>query len=170
MTNESCIQNILSKYVLKILFSHLQLNTFYKIVKYNKTLQNKLNINFEDSIFNYQYVIKTKNDIIQSFEEIQDENKYRYVSELSYSGKFVLKYHYHFEENINDEDINTKFLIKYKGFKINDYPLPLNFNSLSFPEKMNIFKKNECYLKYSLNDENIELIETSFFVSFSKKI
>ena len=158
MGNESYIQNINSKYVLKVIFSHLQLNTFYKIVKYKKTLQNKLNINWKDSIFNYQYVIKTKNDIIQSFEEIQDENKYRYVSELSYSGKFVLKYHYHFAENINDKDIKVKFLIKYKGFKINDYPLPFDFNSLSFLDKMNIFKKNESYFKYSLNDENIELI------------
>ena len=70
------IQNINSKYVLKVIFSHLQLNKFYKIVKYNKTLQNKLNIILKDSIFNYQYVIKTKNDVIQSFEEIQDENKY----------------------------------------------------------------------------------------------
>ena len=47
------IQNINSKYVLKVIFSHLQLNIFYKIVKYNKTLQNKLNINWKDSIFNY---------------------------------------------------------------------------------------------------------------------
>jgi len=160
MSKKDQSQNILSGYILKIIFSHLQLNVFYKIIKYNKSIQNRLNINFKDSIFNYEYIIKTKSDITQNFEEFKNNKKYKYISNLSYSSKFCIKYHYYFKENINDDDLETKFLIKYKGFKINDYPLPSNFNSLSFIDKMNIFKKNEYFFNYSLNDENIELINS----------
>ena len=49
------------------------------------------------------------------------------------------------------------FLIKYKGFKIDYYPIFLNDNSLSFVEKIKIFENNEYYFKYTLNKENIEL-------------
>ena len=161
MSDIDYTKKILSKYVLKTLFSYLQLNKYYKIIKYNKNLQNRLSIsNWKDSIFNYEHIIKTKKDIIESFEEMQNKKKYKYISDLSYTGKFVLKYSYYLAENINEEDEEIKFLIKYKGFKINDYPLPSNFNSLSFPEKMNIFRKNESYLKYSLSNENIQLINS----------
>ena len=160
MSKKDQSQKIVSVYILKIIFSHLQLNVFYKIIKYNKSIQNRLNINFKDSIFNYEYIIKTKSDITQNFEEFKNNKKYKYISNLSYSSKFCIKYHYYFKENINDDDLETKFLIKYKGFKINDYPLPSNFNSLSFIDKMNIFKKNEYFFNYSLNDKNIELINS----------
>ena len=154
-------KKILSKYALKTIFSYLQLNKYYKIIKYNKDLQNRLSIsNWKDSIFNYECIIKTKKDIIESFEEMQNKKKYKYTSDLSYTGKFVLKYSYYLAENINEEDEEIKFLIKYKGFKINDYPFPSNFNSLSFPEKMNIFRKKESYLKYSLSNESIQLINS----------
>ena len=154
------IKKILSRYVLKKIFSNLQENVFYKIIKYNKSIQNRLNINLKDSIFNYEYIIKTKSDVIESFKKIQHKNKYKYKSDLSFKEKFVLKYSYYLEENIKEEDEEIKFLIKYKGFKINDYPIPSNFNLLSFPEKMNFFLKNESYLKYSLNKENIKLINS----------
>ena len=140
------IKKILSRYILKKIFSNLQENVFYKIIKYNKSIQNRLNINFKDSIFNYEYIIKTKSDIIQNFEELNKIEKYRYISNLSYSSKFLIKYNYCFEENINEEDEEIKFLIKYKGFKINDFPIPSNFNSLNFQEKMNVFKKAKIIL------------------------
>ena len=154
------IKKILSRYVLKKIFSNLQENVFYKIIKYNKSIQNRLKINFKDSIFNYEYIIKTKSNIIQDFEELNKIEKYRYISNLSYSSKFLIKYNYCFEENINEEDEEIKFLIKYKGFKINDYPIPSNFNSLNFQEKMKVFKKNENYFKYTLSDERIKLINS----------
>ena len=37
---------IKSKYVIKKLFSNLQRNKFLEIIKYNKKLQDRLNINF----------------------------------------------------------------------------------------------------------------------------
>ena len=161
MAHKDYTQKIISKYILKTIFSYLQLNKYYKIIKYNKKLQNRLDIsNWKNSIFNYQYIIKTKSDIIESFKKIQHKKKYKYASDLSYTEKFVLKYSYYLEENIKEEDEEIKFLIKYKGFKINDYPIPSNFNLLSFPEKMNFFLKNESYLKYSINKKNIKLINS----------
>ena len=70
-------KKILSKYVLKTIFSYLQLNKYYKIIKYNKKLQNRLDIrNWKNSIFNYQYIIKTKSDINESFKKIRHKKKY----------------------------------------------------------------------------------------------
>ena len=50
------------------------------------------------------------------------------------------------------------FLIKHKGFKINDYPLPSKFKTFSYKERISYIEKNEYFFKYSLNDENVELI------------
>ena len=122
MSQQDYTQNILSKYVLEIIFSHLQLNKFYKIIKYNKSIQDRLDIDWKDSVFKYDnvYVIKTKSKIMEEIEEMKNKPKYGEISYLSYSSKFFLKYNYHFIENIKEEDEEIKFLKKYEGFKIND--------------------------------------------------
>ena len=62
--NEQLLK-ISSKYILKEIISYLKYNYFLKLIKYNKKLQNYfLDIIFEESIFNNQYYIKTKKDII----------------------------------------------------------------------------------------------------------
>ena len=78
------------------------MNYCYKLVKYNKYLQQKLNINFEDSIFNYQYIIKTKSEIIANIKEMEEKlkltpSKFIPMSYLSFSARFSLKYSYSFE-------------------------------------------------------------------------
>ena len=160
MSQKYYTQNILSTYVLKRIFSHLELNIFYKIIKYNKYIQNRLNITWENSILKYhcQYTSKTKGEIIQNIEKMQEIPKYNYISYLSYTSKFLLKYHYHFSENIDDKDEEIKFAIKYKGFKINDYPIQSNFNYIDYKNGINLLKKYEYFFNYSLNDKNIELI------------
>jgi len=157
------IYKITSNYLLSQIFSFLPLYISYKLVKYSNNLQKKLNINFEDSIFNYQYIIKTKSEIISSIEEMEIKletfsSKFIPMSDLSFSKRFCLRYSYQFEENINENDEKYMFLIKYKGFKIDDYPLPINFNSINIIEKINIFEKNEYFYKCTLNNESIELI------------
>ena len=157
------IYKITSNYLLSQIFSFLPLYISYKLVKYSNYLQKKLNINFEDSIFNYQYIIKTKSEIISNIEEMEIKlksfsSKFIPMSNLSFSKRFCLRYSYQFEENINENDEKYMFLIKYKGFKIDDYPLPINFNSINIIEKINIFEKNEYFYKYTLNNESIELI------------
>ena len=56
------ISNISSKYILKMIFAHLNYNKVLKITKYNKEIQTNLGFNFD--IFqkwsSYQYYEKTK--------------------------------------------------------------------------------------------------------------
>ena len=157
------LNKITSNYILNRIFSLLPLHIIYELVKYNKNIQKKMNINFKDSIFNYQYIIKTKDEIISNMEEMEEKLnstpiKFNPMSYLLFSERFCLRYSYSFEENLNEKNEKYIFLIKYKGFKINDYPLPFNFNSINNMEKIKFFEKNENFLKYSLHNENIELI------------
>ena len=61
-----------------------------------------MSINFKDSILNYQYIIKTKDDIISNMEEMEEKlkltpSKFIPMSYLSFSARFSLKYSYSFE-------------------------------------------------------------------------
>ena len=160
MSSDKLLKNISSKFILKQIFSHLQLNISYKIIKYNKSFQKKLDVNFEDSIINYQYNIQTKDDILGNILDMECnliKSSQNYISSLSFQIKFYLKYSYSLSDDCEDIEIFI-FLIKYKGFKINEYPLPFNFDFISFRGKMNILENNEYFYEYTLNDENIELI------------
>ena len=153
MSKIELIKSIPSKLVLKKIFSHLYVLDLFKIIKYNKNLQNTLNINFKNTIINFQYCIKTKNEIMPDIEKLQEK-----INNKDYKTNFCLKYSYYFAKNINEEDEKYIFLTKHKGIKINDYPLPSNFISLKSSDKIKILENSEYFLKYTLNDKNIELI------------
>ena len=76
----------------------------------------------------------------------KETNSYKY-----YSQKFSF-----FKEDVTDK--SDIFLIKYKGFKINDFPLPNNFDKMNLKEKSIILEDNANFIKYTLNERNIELI------------
>ena len=122
MSDNKLLQNIYSKFIIKQIFSFLQPNIYYKLIKYNKSMQKKLEINFQESIINYECDIQNKDEILLKISKVnnklEDNAKY-----LSLPALFCLKYSYHFPNNLNLNDKNDKniFLIKYKGFKINDY-------------------------------------------------
>ena len=153
MSKIELIKSIPSKLIIKKIFSHLGVFDLFKIIKYNKNLQNTLNINFKNTIINFQYCIKTKNEIMPDIEKLQEK-----INNKDYKTNFCLKYSYNFEKNINEEDEKYIFLTKHKGIKINDYPLPSNFISLKSSDKIKILENSEYFLKYTLNDKNIELI------------
>ena len=153
MSKIELIKSIPSKLIIKKIFSHLCVFDLLKIIKYNKNLQNTLNINFKNTIINFQYCIKTKNEIMPDIEELQKK-----INNKDYKTNFCLKYSYYFAKNINKEDEKYIFLTKHKGIKINDYPLPSNFISLKSSDKIKILENSEYFLKYTLNDKNIELI------------
>ena len=153
MSKIELIKRVVSKLVMKKIFSHLYVLDLLKIIKYNKNLQNTLNINFKNTIINFQYCIKTKNEIMPDIEKLQEK-----INNKDYKTNFCLKYSYNFEKNINEEDEKYIFLTKHKGIKINDYPLPSNFISLKSNDKIKILENSEYFLKYTLNDKNIELI------------
>ena len=159
------ILNITSKYLIKELFSYLEFNCALNMIKYNKELQKKLDINFEDSFFsyNYEYSIKSKNKIESSvedtFKKLNKKSKhYNRISSISFSNKFFFHYSYFYPENIIEKNDNILFLLKYKGFKINDYPLPFNYKDMNIQDKIKTLENNEYFIKYTLNDEQIELI------------
>ena len=150
MIKNGIITDINSKYILKQVFSFLQLNIYYKIIKYNKKLQQRLNINLEDSLFNYNYSfsIKTKSEIESDIMEMKKKlisipPKNFVMHYASFSFKFCLKYSYPFEINLNEKDKEFIFLIKYKGFKIDYYPIYFNANSLTYIDKIKIIENNE---------------------------
>ena len=157
MSGKNLFKNIKTNDLLKRIFSPLQLNICFKLIKYNKGLQYDLNINIKDSIFNYQYKISTKDEIIQNITNFYANN--RYISQLSFPAKFCLFYSYDLSADLNDIGDENLFLIKYKGYKINEYPLPSKFNLMNIREKLDILVKNEYFYKYTLNDEMIKLIE-----------
>ena len=154
MSNSQILLNISSKYIIELIFSHLNMNIFYKIIKYNKSFQKGIKINIEDSLKDYLYNIKIKDDLITNTKNIQGliNNNMTSFLKLLFSKKSR-------EPNESDSENNSKiFLIKYKGFKINDFPLPSDFESKSLEEKIIILEYNQCYYKYPLKDKNIELI------------
>ena len=149
MSNIQLLLNISSKYIIELLFSHLNLNRLYKIIKYNKNIHKRININIEDSLKDNLYNIKIVDNTMANIEDIQ--------SLMKNNRKSFLKLL--FESNdIYKENDTIIFLIKYKGFKINDYPLPYDFESMNLENKINILEFNKYNYKYSLNNKNIELI------------
>lgn len=62
MSNDCKISKISSEYCFKSIFTYIKLNTVLKLVKYNKGLQKKLDINIKDYSLDYDLkVIKNKN-------------------------------------------------------------------------------------------------------------
>ena len=73
------ISKIKSKYILQMIFSHINYNKLLKITKYNKNIQNKLEINFDlfQKWSSYQYYKKTTfEDTRQCHDGLEDACKY----------------------------------------------------------------------------------------------
>ena len=156
MAEKMLLKNISSNYRLKQIFSSLPINIFYKIIKYNKYFQTKLNINFKDSIFNYELNYLEKSEIFKNIEDM--EKKYN-ISNVLFNAKFSFYYSYNFQTNFNDIYNTNIFLKTYKGFKINYYPFPSNFVSMNIKDKIVLLEKNECFYKYTLSDEDVKFID-----------
>jgi hypothetical protein len=140
MSNNELLNSIKSNFILNKIFSFLDSFYVLKLIKHNKSLQ--LNINFEDLIINYQYIVKNKKEIMIEMEQMEIE-RFLKLEEFSYKTNFCRKYSYFFEQKIDEDSENIFFLIKYKGFKINDYPLHSFFYLLSSQKKIKILAQNE---------------------------
>ena len=91
------LQNIKSKYVLKIIFGNLKKNKFLKIINHSKKIQNKLGLDITDYI---QYK-KIKLDIIP----IKDA-----VGPFININKEEDKFYYHIYFNDNEEEMKRNYL------------------------------------------------------------
>ena len=157
MSKNELLNSISSKYILHGTFLFLSHFRLLKLIRYNKNLQEKLKINFEDEIINYKYITKSKEEIKQDIKSISTETS-EHQERFGYLTNFCKKYCYFFAEHIDEDFENVMFLTQFKGLKINEYPLPSYFFLLSNEEKIDILKKHEYFLKYTLNDNNKELI------------
>ena len=76
------LKNVRSSYILKIFFNHIEEIHKMKLVKYNKSLQNKLNV----TLFNYK-------ELSRRFIEYEDKRKGKeynvYNDKLLYEGEFL---------------------------------------------------------------------------------
>ena len=52
----SSLTNISSVHTIKLIFSHLEYNRFFSLIKYNKEIQQNLKINFKENIFPNNYI------------------------------------------------------------------------------------------------------------------
>ena len=157
MSKNGVLNSISSKYILQRTFLFLSHFRLLKLIRYNKNLQEKLKINFEDEIINYKYITKSKEEIKKDIKSISTETS-EHQERFGYLTNFCKKYSYFFAEHIDEDFENIMFLTMFKGLKINEYPLPSYFFLLSNEEKIDILKKHEYFLKYTLNDNNKELI------------
>ena len=92
------LENINSKYILSKIYDNMTMKKKLKIVKYNKKIQNRLNLDVKD----YEEYCKIEIEIIPT------KDKY---------GKFINikendKLYYHIYFNDNKEEIKNKYKIK----------------------------------------------------------
>ena len=64
-------ENVKSSYFIKMLFSYVDDERKLEIIKYNKTLQNKININLINyKIYSGKYLIYDKYGIVQEYNNL----------------------------------------------------------------------------------------------------
>ena len=141
-------ENIKSKFILKIIFVHLQRNKILQIIKYNKKIQKRLNINEKD--------YKEYNDI--EIEIIPKTNEYGVFIHIFDKNE---KPYYHIYFNDNKKEINrTKF---NKHDKIQKIIIIINAKVKSFYK---LFENCKCiksiYFKKFYSDN---IINMSFMFS-----
>ena len=123
MSYNELLLNISSKYILKEVLSYLEYYYLISLIKYNKNLQQKLDIKYDESIFKYEYYFKKIPKIVQQ--------------ELYFTKNLPSEKDYLFYVN--------PFLIKFKGIKINEYSLPINFKEMCLQDKIKFFKRVKMF-------------------------
>lgn len=59
--DNSLFSNISSSYILRFIFSHIRQNKFISLIKYNKNIQEKLNLNLKEEInYHSDYILKNE--------------------------------------------------------------------------------------------------------------
>ena len=130
MESKSVLDNIKSDFFIQIIFGIMQKNIAFKIVKFNKKLQKKLNINIYDYKNFYEIYACTKVEIIP----IKDK-----------CGKFINvneddKKYYHIYFNDSKEEIKNKYSINEKD-KVTKIKIIIDYQVESL---YNVFKECNC--------------------------
>ena len=121
-TNNSLLNKIRSKYILKkiLTFAYRDMNSVFKLTKYNKSLMNKLDINMKKFQDYYQYELRTdkKNFCSNFYYLIRDIIIFIFLMVFiiiyNKKGEFSLKSGYEEKENfvviMNDYILNIYFI------------------------------------------------------------
>ena len=100
------LKNIKSEYTIKILFFHLDEKIKLKLIKYDKNLQNTIDINLNNYIFFSRRYIE--------FEVDGKGKEYYYDGELSFEGEYS-----NGERNGKGKEYNYKGELKFEGKYLN---------------------------------------------------
>ena len=114
--------NIKSKYILSKIYDNLGKKKKLNIVKYNKKLQNRLNLNIKD----YEQYCEIEIEIIPC------DGKYGNIFNINEKNKI----YYHIYFNDNKEEIKNKYNIRKKD-KVNKVKIIIDYQVMSFK---NLFK------------------------------
>ena len=98
------LKNIISIYFNQLLFSHLQEKIKLKVLKYNKSLQNSINISLPN------YKLFTKKFIIYETKEKTKGKEYSIYANLEYEGEFL-----NGERNGKGKEYSSHSLSKFEG-------------------------------------------------------
>ena len=130
LTDKKCnIHKVKSKYIVKHLFNYLKKDRAYNIIKYNKNLQDKLEISLKD----YQICSEKFTTIKISIKLAQ--NKYgTFINILNHHESF---YHIYFNNSIKE----TKKYHRDKNERINQIEIIIDYQVNSFK---NLFSKCVC--------------------------
>ena len=155
-TPNNILSNIKSNYILSKVYNNMTQKKSLKIVKYNKLIQNRLNI----SIKNYKEYYEIEIDIIPC------KDKY---------GKFINinkndKIYYHIYFNDNKEEIKDKYEIKEED-KVTKIKIIINYQVKSFEKLFYYCKCIESinFKKFSRNNININNMSYMFYGCSSLK-
>ena len=166
---------IRSKYILKEIYTILKSNRLLEIIRYNKNLKNKLNINAKDYIKEYSKIVI---EIIPN--EKNEKNDYNFIN---IKNRFKPYFHIFFNDNDNEEITRCSVNQKEKVAKIKiiiDYKIKSLFKLFKDCEcikAMNIIKFNNKNIKNmsymfsgcsSLKKLNINKFITNKVINMSK--
>ena len=148
LQNKGCIENIRSKYILKKIFDHLNQRRCFKLINYNKNIQNRLEIGIKD--YHKEYIKIIKLEIIPS----NNCNMGMFINYIDIKDN----YHIYFDEEKGEIKINI-FTKKNKPSKIK---MVLNFD-YDIKSLKGLFKDCDCiekitFIKFDRND----FIDTSY--------
>ena len=141
MDNNNLLKNIKSKYILKQIFENISEYILMKLIKYNKKIQNRLEIGVND----YKKFNQIEIEIIPINRE--DNNKFINIQDED-------KSYFHIYFNDDKKEIKTKYFTKYD--KINKIKIIIDLEIKSFK---NLFKYCNCiekirFLKFNRKEVN----------------
>ena len=129
------IENIKSKYILSKIYNNMSKKKKLLIVRYNKKIQNRLNLSIKD----YKKYSEIEIEIITA------KGKYGRFINIDENDK--LYYHIYF--NDNKEEIKNKYKIDYEGDKVTKIKIIIDYQVKSFRELF-----CECRCIESINFKN----------------